>query len=65
MTTSTDSRSTTADQDARPFARHWIGGEWTDSAEHRESVDPATGEVIGRYALGGGAAGLPGDELAQ
>ena len=33
-------------------ARHWIGGEWADSAEHRESVNPATGEVIGSYAMG-------------
>ena len=35
-----------------PLARQWIGGEWTDSGEYRESVDPSTGEVIGRYAVG-------------
>jgi len=34
-------------------ARHWIGGEWLDSGEHRESINPATGEVIGRYVNGG------------
>ncbi len=34
-------------------ARHWIGGEWADSDEHRESVNPATGQVIGSYAMGG------------
>lgn len=34
-------------------ARHWIGGEWLDSGEHGESVNPATGEVISSYAKGG------------
>lgn len=34
-------------------AMHWIGGQWLDSSEHRESVNPATGEVIGIYAEGG------------
>ena len=34
-------------------ALHWIGGEWLDSSEHRESVNPATDEVIGIYAKGG------------
>ena len=34
-------------------ARHWIAGRWVDSVEHGESVDPATGEVIGTYAMGG------------
>lgn len=33
-------------------ALHWIGGEWLDSGEHRESINPATGEVIGRYVNG-------------
>jgi acyl-CoA reductase-like NAD-dependent aldehyde dehydrogenase len=32
---------------------HWIDGKWVDSAEHRDSVDPATGQVIGSYAMGG------------
>lgn len=36
-------------------ARHWIGGRWLDSAEHGDSIDPATGTVIGRYAKGGRA----------
>jgi betaine-aldehyde dehydrogenase len=30
---------------------HWIDGRRVDSDEHRESVDPATGEVIGTYAM--------------
>lgn len=34
-------------------ALHWIGGQWLDSGEHRESINPATGEVIGSYARGG------------
>jgi betaine-aldehyde dehydrogenase len=33
--------------------RHWIDGEWADSDEHRDSVNPATGAVIGSYAMGG------------
>ncbi|MFC7518527.1 aldehyde dehydrogenase family protein [Herbaspirillum sp. GCM10030257] len=37
---------------ALPLARHWIDGAWRDSTEHRESVDPATGEIIGLYAFG-------------
>jgi betaine-aldehyde dehydrogenase len=32
---------------------HWIGGQWLDSGAHRESINPATGEVIGSYAKGG------------
>jgi len=49
MTTATvgDTRQATA------IARHWIDGGWRDSAEHKDSINPATGEVIGRYALAG------------
>ena len=32
---------------------HWIGGQWLDSGERRESINPATGEVIGSYVNGG------------
>lgn len=31
-------------------AQHWIDGEWTGSSRTSESIDPATGEVIGTYA---------------
>ncbi|MFF7334983.1 aldehyde dehydrogenase family protein [Streptomyces sp. NPDC008150] len=31
-------------------AQHWIDGEWVGSARTRDSVNPATGEVIGTYA---------------
>ena len=34
-------------------ARHWIGGEWLDSEQRLESIDPATGAKIGTYAEGG------------
>jgi betaine-aldehyde dehydrogenase len=33
-------------------AKNWIGGEWVDSATRLDSIDPATGEVIGTYADG-------------
>jgi betaine-aldehyde dehydrogenase len=35
-----------------PVALHWIDGAWVDSDQHLESLNPATGEVIGRYAMG-------------
>jgi betaine-aldehyde dehydrogenase len=38
---------------AQASAKHWIDGQWADSDEHRESVNPATGEVIGSYAMAG------------
>jgi betaine-aldehyde dehydrogenase len=31
-------------------AQHWIGGERTGSAKMSDSVNPATGEIIGSYA---------------
>lgn len=34
-------------------AKHWIDGAWVDSPVHGDSVDPATGKIIGRYAVGG------------
>ncbi len=34
-------------------AKHWIDGKWRDSAQHHDSFDPATGEKIGTYAVGG------------
>jgi len=38
---------------AKSTALHWIDGGWVDSDEHRDSVNPATGQVIGSYAMGG------------
>lgn len=44
---------------AYPLALHWIGGDWVDSRKYGTSINPANGEVIGRYADGGS------DEAAQ
>lgn len=33
-------------------ARHWIAGEWTGTP-NIDSIDPATGEAVGRFADGG------------
>jgi betaine-aldehyde dehydrogenase len=38
---------------AASVAMHWIDGQRADSDEHRESVNPATGEAIGSYAMAG------------
>ena len=35
------------------IAKHWIGGEWRESPEVSESINPATSEVLGRWADGG------------
>lgn len=41
-------------------AHHWIAGEWRASQDGAlaDSIDPATGKVIGRFAAGGRAEGL-------
>src|SRR3712207_6394274 len=31
----------------------WVGGRWLGSGEHRGGINPAPGEVIGSYAMGG------------
>jgi betaine-aldehyde dehydrogenase len=41
----------TTDQRA-DVALHWIDGGWVDSGDHHDSVNPATGEVIGQYSMG-------------
>lgn len=35
------------------IAKSWIGGEWVDAGKHTDSMNPATGEVIGSYADAG------------
>jgi betaine-aldehyde dehydrogenase len=37
------------------LARHWIDGDWVDSQERAQSIDPATGETIGTYTEAGEA----------
>ena len=45
-------------QPRRPLARHWIGGDWVESGARGDSIDPATGTVIGQYVkAGAGEAG--------
>jgi betaine-aldehyde dehydrogenase len=34
-------------------ARHWIGGEWASTGAEKQSINPATGEVIGTFHDGG------------
>jgi hypothetical protein len=35
------------------IAKHWIDGEWIDSDTVAESMNPATGEVLGQWYDGG------------
>ena len=44
-----------ADRTARlnGTAYRWIDGRWRDTAQHKDSMNPATEEVIGEYAVGG------------
>src|ERR1700689_4130760 len=37
------------------IAKHWIDGEWTGSGPVKDSVNPATGAVLGQWADGGEA----------
>ncbi|MCH7395826.1 aldehyde dehydrogenase family protein [Acinetobacter dispersus] len=32
------------------LAKNWIAGEWMDATQHKDSINPATSEVIGQYA---------------
>ena len=31
------------------IARHWIAGEWSSAGQEKESLNPATGQIIGTY----------------
>lgn len=48
-------------------ARHWIAGEWVDSAEGATatSINPSTGEVLGSFADGTRADALAGINAAR
>ena len=53
MTATMDKKGAAMSIDLRMPALNWINGEWVDSEQHIESINPATGEVIGTYADGG------------
>jgi betaine-aldehyde dehydrogenase len=53
METITQTKRLTREEPSSGIARHWIGGQWLDSGEPGESINPATGEGIGNYANGG------------
>jgi betaine-aldehyde dehydrogenase len=58
---STPTRTTVSSNDVpavsgkAEVAEHWIDGEWTASDTVSESINPATGAVLGRWADGGEA----------
>src|ERR1700722_12283314 len=47
------------------IAEHWIGGEWVGSDTVKESVNPATGVVLGRWADGAEAEARAGLAAAR
>jgi len=49
---------------AQKHVSHWIGGEWANIGPTRDSVNPATGDVIGRYADGSAEAARAGIDAA-
>jgi betaine-aldehyde dehydrogenase len=57
MTTQTSggSRADETPADTTAVAEHWIDGEWVGSDAVSESINPATGAVLGRWADGGEA----------
>ncbi len=53
MATTTQTELLAREKSSGGTAMHWIGGQWLDSGDYRESINPATGEVIGSYVEGG------------
>jgi len=49
----------------REIAKHWIDGEWIGSDAGSESINPATAEVLGRWADGGEAEARAAVEAAR
>jgi betaine-aldehyde dehydrogenase len=45
-----DTRVNSITSPTETVARNWLDGDWADSADHRDSFDPATGRKIGTYA---------------
>jgi betaine-aldehyde dehydrogenase len=50
---------------AKLNALNWIGGEWVDSKNRLDSINPATGETIGTYANGGEAEAMKAIGIAK
>jgi hypothetical protein len=44
---------------AKFSARHWSDGEWVDSGQAEQNINPANGEVIGMYTEAGEAEAKP------
>jgi betaine-aldehyde dehydrogenase len=47
------------------IALNWINSQWADNKKHKESFNPATGEVIGKYADGGKQEAVAAIEAAK
>jgi acyl-CoA reductase-like NAD-dependent aldehyde dehydrogenase len=47
------------------IARNWINGDWVESDRVSESIEPATGRVLGRFADGGEAEARAGVAAAR
>jgi betaine-aldehyde dehydrogenase len=47
------------------IARHWINGGWLESELVTDSYNPATGELLGRFADGGEAEARAAVEAAR
>jgi len=55
MTSSSQTSVAATGSNGSDIAKHWIDGEWVESDSVSESINPATGEVLGRWADGGEA----------
>ena len=51
----TDAGAVRPDSESGEIAKHWIDGEWVESDTVSESINPATGEVLGQWEDGGEA----------
>jgi betaine-aldehyde dehydrogenase len=67
MTTQTVRDSATGQRptDTGEIAKHWIDGDWIGSDTVSESINPATGKVLGRWADGGEAEARAAIEAAR
>ena len=52
---STTTRPIRSEPGSGEIAKHWIDGEWVESDTVSESINPATGDVLGQWEDGGEA----------